>query len=208
MMDSGRWPPVERGTMSEKRKWIWRAVDALNADNTDRGYGQGFGDGEQGRRAKPADYRHLRPFNFVWGFPHAAQTYSQGYRTGYTDGSRKRVGLFETNTSAGQGASSDKGVSAMSSEDSYQRQLRLLENLGRQLEALDNAIRTSTENYKRQIERAAAQGFMTNYTNQLEIRYQEFLRHTERLQEVVERNRQLLLRHEDVISGRMKVADS
>lgn len=96
----------------------------------------------------------------------------------------------------------------MSSEDSYQRQLRLLENLGRQLEALDNAIRTSTENYKRQIERAAAQGFMTNYTNQLEIRYQEFLRHTERLQEVVERNRQLLLRHEDVISGRMKVADS
>lgn len=194
--------------MKEDTKSVWRRVgEALSADNTDRGYAQGFPDGLEGRRARPADYRHIRPFNFVWGFDHAADTYTKGYEKAYTDGSRKRAGLFETDSAKAGVSISNAGVSGMSAVDSYQRQLQLLENLNRQLQALDNAVTACTERYHKQIEAAAAQGFMTNYTDQLRTRYQEFLRQIERLREVIEKNRQLLLRHEDVINERIHAAN-
>lgn len=94
----------------------------------------------------------------------------------------------------------------MSGNDSYQRQLSMLENLNRQLQALDNAVEAVTERYRRQIAAAASQGFMTNYTDQLDIRYREFLLYIDRLRAVIESNRQLLRRHEEIISGRMHAA--
>ncbi len=80
--------------------------------------------------------------------------------------------------------------------DSYQRQNQLLEHLRSQLDALNQYVDTSRENYRNQIRASANQGFMTDYTDKLEGKFVVFSSLIDKLQDSIGRSKNMIDNHE------------
>lgn len=87
------------------------------------------------------------------------------------------------------------------SNDNFGRHsIQLLDMLSSQLAALEIKSNTARENYRKQLQAAAASGFMTNYTNVLGgDKFNSFSRHIDALLEIVNASRREMEEHKRVI---------
>jgi hypothetical protein len=88
-----------------------------SADNWQKGYSKGIADGKNNKVRNPVSYQFIRPFNFIWKFDQAAETYSQGYKRGYHDGKKIYHKVYGTTTSkGGTKMASNTGIVASQSQ--------------------------------------------------------------------------------------------
>ena len=86
------------------------------------------------------------------------------------------------------------------SNDNFGRHIQLLDMLSSQLAALEIKSNTARENYRKQLQAAAASGFMTNYTEVLGgDKFKSFSRHIDALLEIVNASRREMEEHKRVI---------
>lgn len=62
----------------------------------------------------------------------------------------------------------------MPGNDNYDRQLRMLDNLNSQLDALHQYVDRTRESYRNQIRASANQGFMDDYADKLDEKFRVF----------------------------------
>lgn len=86
-------------------------------------------------------------------------------------------------------------------QDAYSRHsIELLDYLSSQLSAMEVKANTSRENYQRQLQWAAASGFMTDYTNVLGgDKFATFSRHIDGLLDMIDRSRRHLAAQRQII---------
>jgi hypothetical protein len=86
-------------------------------------------------------------------------------------------------------------------DDTYGRHsINLLDRLSTQLSALQGKAESAREQYRRQLQVAAASGFMTNYTNVLGgVKFDAFSRHIDGLLEIVDASRREMNAHKQII---------
>lgn len=89
---------------------------------------------------------------------------------------------------------------AYSNDDYGRHSIQLLEVLSSQLSALQIKADSARENYRKQLQAAAASGFMTNYTDVLGgDKFNSFSRHIDGLLEIVDLSRREMEDHKRVI---------
>ncbi len=85
--------------------------------------------------------------------------------------------------------------------DSYDNQLRMLDDFGRNLVALRASSINLRDKYKRQIDVMGSAGFMKDYTSVLEIKYYRLYSKIEDINEMIERQNSKLNNHKEIISN-------
>lgn len=85
--------------------------------------------------------------------------------------------------------------------DAYHRHsIELLDYLTSQLSAMEIKANTSRENYQRQLQVAAASGFMTDYTNVLGgDKFATFSRHIDSLVDMIDQSRRHMAAQRQII---------
>lgn len=88
------------------------------------------------------------------------------------------------------------------SDDCYARHsIDLLEHLSNQLSALQGKAEASREQYRNQLRAAAANGFMTDYTNTLGgDKFDSFSRHIDAMLENIATSRREMAEHKKIIT--------
>lgn len=182
--------------MSEN-KYKPTLLDYWTGDNTREGYDRGFSDGESNKTANPAGYSHIRKFNFVWAFNHAADTYSQGYRNGHTDGMRKRNGLYSSVdiNSPILNSAQIEGV-AMSDLNSFNFQKKCCEQMVGNLQNLIAENRYVLGAYSDKVDLLKSQGFFSEFWKDLDASLELFRQDVDAL--VTEASR-----HVDAFNGQI-----
>ncbi|WP_028453076.1 hypothetical protein [Chitinilyticum aquatile] len=84
----------------------------------------------------------------------------------------------------------------MSQQDSYQRQLQLLDHMRSQLNSLHGHVEGARNNYNKQIKWLDSNGFMAEYTDRLDVKYQRFSRLIDELNKCISHSIQVIDRHE------------
>lgn len=94
----------------------------------------------------------------------------------------------------------------MSSSDTYEHHLRLLQEAKNTLATLKRYVIEMERNYKNQINASASAGFMQNYTEQLKLRHQQFAVKIEQLTQLIERQTRQIALHEETIQHLREMA--
>ncbi len=86
------------------------------------------------------------------------------------------------------------------SNDRYRRHVQMLDVFSSQLSAMQIKADSARENYRKQLQFAAASGFMTDYTEVLGgDKFNSFSRHIDGLLEIVDHSRREIEDHKRVI---------
>jgi hypothetical protein len=98
-----------------------------SGDYSKDGYEYGIDDRKENRsKNKFKFFKAIHPLNYVWAFNNAYESFMKNYDRGYLDGQRVEHNIYNTNQT--------KGTSM--ANDSYDNQLRMLDDFGRNLVAL------------------------------------------------------------------------
>lgn len=87
----------------------------------------------------------------------------------------------------------------MTTTDSYQNHLRMLDEIKRVIQSLKSHLHTMEQRYKQQIDASEAAGFMQAYTSQLRIMQQRFHTKIEHLTQLIEKHEMQLEQQKEVI---------
>lgn len=175
------------------------AFKIYSGDYSKDGYDQGIEDIKEKRaKNKFKFFKAVNPINYVWAFNNAYESFMKNYDRGYLDGQRVEHNIYTTNQTKGMGMA----------KDSYDNQLRMLDDFGQNLVALKASMVNLRDKYKRQIDVMRSAGFMDDYTSVLETKYYRLSSKIEDINEMIERQRIKLEVHKEIINNAKQQARS
>ncbi|CAA6805881.1 MAG: Unknown protein [uncultured Sulfurovum sp.] len=175
------------------------AFKIYSGDYSKDGYNYGI---EDRKENKPKNrfkfFKAVNPINYVWAFNNAYESFMKSYDKGYMDGQRVEHNIYHSNQTKGTGMAND----------SYDNQLRMLDDFGRNLVALRASMISLRDKYKRQIDVMGSAGFMDDYTSVLETKYYGLSSKIEDINTMIERQNSKLDNHKEIISNLKSMARS
>lgn len=175
---------------------IWKKI--YTGDYSKEGFDKGFSDGDNGKpKNKLSFVSTINPINYAWNYNNSFQSYMGNYDSGYLDGSRNRNGVY---SGINQTTGGNMG------KDSYERQLKVLQEAKEKMNLLKSKIVKLNENYSKQLSFAESNSFMGNYIDQLKQMKQIFLNDIDEFSNAINREVMILEKHENEIAKLMRNA--
>ena len=171
-----------------------------SGDYAEEGYSEGIKDGKNSQpKNKLKVFKILHPINYVWSFNQAFNSFSENYNTGYLDGQRVKHELYRT----------PQYKETAMSEDHYQYHINLLEVFTQQLITLKDYLENSIKpNYGKQIAAMSAAGFVQDYIEPLQNKYQHFTHKIDQLNTTIEQHQQEIQRQKEALEQLKAIARS
>lgn len=186
-----------------KSGFKYKIFKIYTGDYAEEGYDQGFKDKV---RRKPRQgwgvFKSLHPVNYFWKFPNAIDSYNQNYKKGYLDQQRVENEVYRKKETTNQNG----GVTMSIGYDSYQNQLRLMENGRDNLQSLRRQLKAISEKYLAQINAAEAGGYMSDMIEPLRKKYSYFEQLIVALSRLIERHDAIISEHQNRIRHLMNQA--
>lgn len=176
-----------------------KAYKIYSGDYSKDGYDYGIADRKGNKpKNKFKFFKTVHPLNYVWAFNNAYESFMKSYDKGYLDGQRVEHNIYNLNQTKGTGMAND----------SYDNQLRMLDDFGRNLVALRASMINLRDKYKRQIDVMGSAGFMDDYTSVLETKYYGLSSKIEDINAMIERQQNKLEVHKEIITDAKRKARS
>lgn len=126
-------------------------------DYSKDGYDKGIADAKSGKPKSHFGTLKRNPINYIWQSDNAIDSYSQSYDKGYTDGQRVSHDIYSSQ-SGGQMTDLEK-------------QMQILEQAKAAIKHHQRLLEQANDLYGNQVRAMQGAGFLDNYTNELESRY-------------------------------------
>ena len=175
------------------------AYKIYSGDYSKDGYDQGIEDRKENRpKNKFKFFKAVHPLNYVWAFNNSYESFMKSYDKGYLDGQRVKHNIYNSNQTKGTGMAND----------SYDNQLRMLDDFGRNLVALRASMIGLRDKYKRQIDAMQNAGFMQEYISVLQTKYYGLSSKIDDMNDMIDQQNRKLNNHKDIINNLKSMARS
>lgn len=182
----------------------YKIFKIYTGDYAEEGYDKGFNDRKLNKpRQGWGVFKSLHPVNYVWKFSNAIDAYNQNYKKGYLDQQRVENEVYREKETPNQNG---EEVKMSVGHDSYQNQLRLIENVRENLQSLRRQLKAISEKYLTQINAAEAGGYMSDMIEPLRKKYAHFEQLIVVLERIIQRHDETIYEHQNRIRNLMNQA--